>query len=165
MIDGGTVGDLSITAHRWEARQLRMQASVVAALPAGRRAWGASVPPHFDQRGRASPPNHEMKGRSGEACALRERGPLGRDIATNARVRSDDSVQRPPAVVRRRPGTRHVLDSREWPSVCICVICGHLAWMSVFAMPSCLCVFVFAMWIALCAFSVSLWFNTRRDGR
>jgi hypothetical protein len=42
---GGNAGDLSIAAYRWEARQLRMQASVVAELPTGRRADGASVPP------------------------------------------------------------------------------------------------------------------------
>jgi len=48
-IDGGTVGDLAIAAHRCEARQLRTQASVVAILPPGRRARGASVPPYLDE--------------------------------------------------------------------------------------------------------------------
>ena len=53
---------------------------------------------------------------SGEACALRERRPLGRATATNACVRSGDPVQRSPAVVRRWLGPRHVLGSRERPS-------------------------------------------------
>jgi hypothetical protein len=45
VIDGGTVADLKIADRRWEARQLRTQASVAAAFPTGRRASGASVPP------------------------------------------------------------------------------------------------------------------------
>jgi hypothetical protein len=67
--------------------------------------------------------------RSGEGCALRERGPLGRDIATDACVRSDCPAQRSPAVVRR-PGPRHVLESPTRPSASICVICGFLRWVS-----------------------------------
>jgi len=44
-MDGGTVGDLAIADHRLEAHQLRTPASVVAMLPTGRRARGASIPP------------------------------------------------------------------------------------------------------------------------
>ena len=57
-----------------------------------------------------APPSHQIERRSGEACALRERGPLGRDIAPDACVRSDCPAQRFPAVVRQRPEPRHALN-------------------------------------------------------
>ena len=74
------------------------------------RVGSASLHPNCDDR--RFPPNHEMKEGSGEACAFRERRPLGRATATNACVRSDDPTQRSPAVVRRRLGPRHAMTFR-----------------------------------------------------
>jgi len=62
--------------------------------------------------------------RSGEVCALRERRPLYRVNVTNACVRSGDPIQRFSAAVWR-PRPRSAMESRERPSVFICVICGH----------------------------------------
>jgi hypothetical protein len=50
-VDGGIAGDLTIADRRLEAHQLRTRAFVAAALPTGRRAGGASVPPHLTPTG------------------------------------------------------------------------------------------------------------------
>jgi len=117
------VGDLTIAARLWEADQLRTQASVAAVFPTDRRARGAPVPPHFHQTGRRVPPNHEKRGGVARP-ALSERGPLGHTPVTIARDRIWRMSQRSLAVVRRRSGPRHVLESRGWLSAFICVICG-----------------------------------------
>jgi len=143
MIDGGTFGDLTIAAHRWEARLLRTRAFVAAVLPTGRRAQGASVPPRHSPVSNRIRFSHHQRMRSGEACALRERRPLGRDIAPDACVRSDCPAQRSPVVVRRRTGPRYVLESHMRPSAFICVICGFfrsvggLGGLGVFAVQDC----------------------------
>ena len=53
-----------------------------------------------------------------------ERRPLGHTPVTIAGDRNWSMSQRSPAVVRRRPGPRYVLESRMRPSAFICVICG-----------------------------------------
>ena len=118
------IGDLTIAGHRWKARLLRTQAFVAAMLPTGRRALGASVPPHPS-------PVWKRWHRPSTNCGWRglrstERRPLDRATATNACVRSDGPVQRSPTVVRRRPGPRREVESRVGPSVS-------------FSVPLCLC--------------------------
>jgi hypothetical protein len=79
-IDGGTVGDLTIAAHRWHVRPLQARALVAAKRPTGRRARGASVPPDLSQIGRDSVPSlllkREEKGRGLPSSDD------GRDLAT-----------------------------------------------------------------------------------
>jgi len=126
------IGDLTIAAHRWNARLLRTQAFVAAMLPTGRRARGASVPPHpFHQLWMARP-------------ALSRAQAAGQDIRDG---RSRPERLSGPAVPDRRSTTAgtspRVRVSRT--AICvICVICGQIA------MALC----------ALCA-SVSLWFSER----
>jgi len=123
-IDGGTVDDLAIAAHRCEARQLRTQASVVAILPPGRRARGASVPPRLE--GVAA--IRQQPGTGGEVCAPqsagRRIGPSRRTLAFGATVRSGGPGRRPTV------GTSPVLklgwgfSAPPIVSAFICVICG-----------------------------------------
>jgi len=65
---------------------------------------------------RMVPSIHHQKMRSGEGCARFEHSPEDGETATNAGIRSRCPVLQSPAVVRRRPGSRHVLKSREPPS-------------------------------------------------
>ncbi len=66
-------------------------------------AQGASVPPYSYLLERESLINVR-----GEACALRERGPVGRDAATSACVRGSGSTQR--SLAARRPGPRRTIE-------------------------------------------------------
>ncbi len=103
----------------------------------------------------------DAESRSGEACALRERRPLGRDTATIACDRSGCPAQRFPAVVRRRLEPRHAVDppglsaslrlrvDRVGDGLCAFATSRLCVKTRVdgFVMTSCLCVFVFAMWV------------------
>ncbi len=72
-------------------------------------AQGASVPPwSYLLERRRSRPSPTRKSSRGEACALRERGPLGVGAAPGACVRGCTRSQRSPAA--RRPGPRRTIE-------------------------------------------------------
>jgi len=160
-----------------------MHASVAVGLLTGRRAFGTSVLPCtlLFELGFGLVPAIEWR-RGVARLALRERKPLGRDTAMNARVRIGAPAQRFPAVVRR-PGPRRTINacgssalledgSDEFVDgaerhtkigITICVICGQIG---MGGWPSCLCVFVFATWggtalCSLCLCGFSSWAGSR----
>jgi len=126
-IDGGNVGDLAIAAHRWKARLLRTRAFVANGPPTGRRARGASVPPHpspVSKGGAIHSATEDEERRGLRSSRVQAAGPgYGDDRSLSERYPG-------PAVPGRCPttaGTSPVFESRERPSVCICVICGQIA--------------------------------------
>jgi len=105
-------------------------------LPTGRRARCASVPPRLSPIWKGGPPCPTNQSRREVArSALPERRPLEGTPVTIACDRNWGSFQRSLAVVRRRPGPRHVLNPRGFSA--------PLRWLRVFV-SSCL------RWMALC---------------
>ena len=136
---GGSAGDPMIAGIQCEARPIRTQAFVSDGLRPGRRAKGASVPPWLCLLVRGLLINVR-----GEACALRERRPLGRGLCDGhlCPERCPRPAVRPPFGGRDLAGRSRYIGfplclraSVVCPVRCICVICGQAGCLCVFALP------------------------------
>ena len=141
-IDGGTGGDLTIADHRVEARQLRTQASVVAVLPPGRRARGASIPPHSSpvwKGGAVHPATEDEEWRGLRSQRAQAAGPGHRDDRSRSERWHD------PAVPGRRSTSAGTSPRARVSGAVICVICVICGQCARERRSLCLRVFVFAM--------------------
>jgi len=161
MIDGGTGGDLTIAASRREARLLRTQAFVTAALPPGTtcpgRVGSACPFSFFERRGAVHPATNDEEWRGLRSSRAQAAGWGLRDD----RLRSEWCPRH--AVPDRRPTTAGTSPCARVSGMAICVYLRDLRFLRCVgglcafaflaslrfktAMPLCLRVFVFAMWM------------------